>query len=209
MKKFAILLSVALILLVVIVVYDNADLSNDEPTLSATEAATIPTGRECVEHSSEAVVSQWAACAICEAKEGKSFGAHCETWEDVVSLAGFDKYSYELAVTEYDNWVSLDLTFDYAEQFTDDKWVCDFMCDSYLAFVGISWFTWNQSSVETPDKFQKFAVIMLEFPGGSVVCTTQASYSPIGISTRLFVDEESLNKFRIERIYNLFFKSVD
>ena len=154
----------------------------------------------CVDHSSEAVVGPWGKCDICEAMEGKSFGTQCETWEDVVALAGFDKYSYEVNVT---------LTFDYAEQFTDDMWVSNFMCDSYLAFVGISWFTWNQSSVETPDKFQKAVGIILDFPGGLMVCNTQISYSPTGISTSLFVDEESSNKFRIERIYNLFFKSVD
>lgn len=162
----------------------------------------------CVEHSSETVFSPWGECNICEAMDGKSFGTQCETWEDVVALAGFDEYSYELSVTDYDTGVSLDLTFEDSEQFSDNDWVCDFMCDSYLAFVGINCFAQNQSSVEVPDKFQKFAVIKLDFPGGSIVCTTGASYSPVGISTSLYVDEESPNKFMIERIYNLFFKSV-
>lgn len=163
----------------------------------------------CEEHSSEAAYSQWGACAICEAMQGKCFGTQCETWEDVVARTGFGKYSYELSVTDYDNGVSLDLTFEDSEQFSDNDWVCDFMCDSYLAFVGISCFAQNQSSVEVPGKFQKFAVIKLDFPGGSIVCTTGASYSPVGISTSLYVDEESPNKFMIERVYNLFFKSVN
>lgn len=200
MKRFVILILSATILFTMV----GCNIGSENQDTPETESDA------CVEHSSElAAWSFQGECKICEAMEGKSFGTQCETWEDVVALAGFDKYSYEVNVTEYDNGISLDLTFDDAEQFTDDNWVCDFMCDSYLAFVGLSWFTWNKSSVEAPNKFQKFVVIMLEFPGGSIGCTTQACYSPIGISTSLFVDEESSNKFRIERIYNLFFKSVD
>lgn len=165
----------------------------------------------CMEHSSE--LAAWSfrgECKICEAMEGKTFGTQCETWEDVVARAGFDKYSYELNVTEYDNIVSLELTLDDVEQFTDDSWVCDFMCDSYLAFVGISWFTQNKSSVVTPEKFQKHFVMQLDFPGGTISCQPDEYLreSPIGIATRLYVDEESPNKFMVERLYNLFFKSV-
>lgn len=164
----------------------------------------------CEEHSSEVVFSKWRACTICEAMEGKSFGTQCETWEDVVACAGFDQYSYEISVTEYDNGVSLDLTFEDSEQFADNDWVCDFMCDSYLAFVGISWFTQNKSSVVAPDKFQKYFVIGLNFPGGTIVCQPDDynRVSSIGILTRLFVDEDSPNKFMVERLFNLFFKSV-
>ena len=175
----------------------NQDVSETEPDV-------------CVEHSSEAVFSQWGECDICEAMEGKSFGTQCETWEDVVALAGYDKYLYKLSVSEFENYVLLVLTFDETEQFADNDWVSCFMNDSYLAFVGISWFTQNKSSVVAPAKFQTDTLIRLDFPGGSIVCQTDDYfiYSPIGIKTGLFVDEESPNKFMIERLYNLFFESV-
>ena len=182
----------------------GCDLGSENQDVSQTESDV------CEEHSSELVFSPWGECNICEAIEGKSFGTQCETWEDVVALAGFSEYSYEFSVSEYENVVIITLTFDENGQFTDNDWVSWFMHDSYLAFVGISWFTQNKSSVATPDKFQKYVLVNLEFPGGEISYQPDDyfTFSPIGILTRLYVDEESPNKFMIERLYNLFFKTV-
>lgn len=176
----------------------NQDISETEPDV-------------CVDHSSE--LAAWSIggdCKICEAIAGKSFDFQCQTWEDVVTCAGFDEYSYKLNVTEHDNIVSITLTFDDTGYFSDNNWVGNFMSDSYLAFVRISWFTQNKSSVATPDRFQKYFVIKMDFPGGTIICLPDEYFreSPIGITTRLHVDEESPNKFMVERWYNIFFKSV-
>lgn len=204
MKRIAIVLSVILIVFTLITACGNRDTSIGEFA-----SGTVSSEAGCVEHSSEAAYSQWSECTICEAMSGKQFTSQCETWEDIVARSGFDKYSYELTVEETDSIVMLSLTFEDAEIFSDDEWgVHYFMRDSYLAFVGISSFTQNRSSVDVPIEFQKFVIIKLDFPGGTVVCTTN-DYTPLGISTSLYVDEESPYKFKIERVYNLFFKSVD
>ena len=165
---------------------------------------------KCVEHSSEAIYIPVGECCICEAMSGEAFASGCDTWEDIIRCAGFDKYSHELSVHDSDNGVDLFLTFDVGELFSNDEFgVHDFMKDAYLAFIRISWFTQNMSSVEAPLKFQKFAVIKLDFTGGTLVCTTN-DYTPLGISTSLYVDEEELvHKFKVERVYKSFFKSVD
>ena len=205
MKRFAILLSVALILLVVIVVYENTDLVNDEPTLSTTAS----TEAACVEHKfSEATFISPRKCEICEATEGEPLSMRCETWEEVIALAGFDEYSYELSVTDCDNCILLTLAFDDSDHFTNEDSVSNFMLRSYLVLMEVTWFTQNRLSVETPDRFQIDTLISLDFPGGSITCLPVDTYSPIGFTTSLHVDEDSPQKFMIERLYNRFFESV-
>ena len=176
----------------------------NDPGIGVTESD------ECVEHSSEAVYSPWGECEICEAMSGKVFVSQCDSWEDIIRCSSFDKYSYELSVNESDNLVYLSLTFDVDDLFSNNEYgVHYFLKDAYLGFISISWFTQNLSSVEAPLKFQKFAVIKLNFTGGTIVCTTN-DYTPLGISTSLYVDEEELvHKFKVERVYKSFFKSVD
>lgn len=196
----------AVIILAVTIVFTSVGCSfdSDNRKVSETEESV------CVEHSAEAVVSMWGACEVCEAMAGYAFGTQCETWDDIVAIAGFNEYSYELSVSDRENIVVMTLTFSDVEKFSDEDFVRRFMRDSYLAFVGISWFAQNKSSIVTPDKFQKHFVIRLYFPGGTIVCQPDDynRVSSIGILTSLVVDEDSPNKFRVERLFNFFFNSV-
>ena len=205
MKRFAILLSVAFILLVVIVVYENADLSNDEPTVSATE---IPTGTACEHVFSEASFIRPRTCEICKAAEGEPLCMQCETWEEVVALAGFDEYSYDLQVMDSDNHVILYLTFDDLSLFTTEDMANDFMLRSYLSFISISWFSQNRLVVTTPETFQVDTSIRLNFPDGSITCMPIDNSSRMGFTTMLSCKEDSPNKAVLESAYNRFFSTV-
>lgn len=210
MKRLAILISVALILLVVIVVYENTDISNTEPAPSTTASTTVSTEAACVEHKfSEATFTSPRKCEICEVTEGEPLCAQCETWEEVVALVGFDEYLYELQVmdSDSDNHVILYLTFD-DDLFTTEDAAYGFMLRSFYACVGISWFSQNRLGVTTPNVFQVDTSIRLNFPDGSITCMPVDNSSRMGFTTMLSCDEESPNKHIIESAYNRFFNLV-
>lgn len=208
MKRFAILLSVALILLVVIVVYDNADLSNDEPALSATEATTMPTGTACEHVFSEASFIRPRTCEICKATEGEPLCMQCETWEEVIACAGFEEYSYDLQVMDSEDLVILSLTLDDNSLFATEETANRFMLRSYLSFIEISWFSQNRLGVTTPETFQVDISIRLSFPDGSITCVPVDNSSRMGFTTMLSCKEGSQNKAILERAYNRFFSTV-
>ena len=209
MKRFAILLSVALILLVVIVVYENTDISNTEPAPSTTASTTVSTEAACVEHEfSEATFISPRKCEICEVTEGEPLCMQCETWEEVVALAGFDGYSYDLQVMDSDDHVILYLTIDDATLFATEETTNNFMLSSYLAFISISWFSQNRLGVTTPDVFQVDTSIRLNLPDGSITCMPVDNSSRMGFTTMLSCDEESPNKSILERAYDRFFNLV-
>lgn len=208
MKRFAILLLAALVLLLVIVVCENTDLSSSDPGLSTTESTTASTGATCNHVFSEASFITPRTCDICKATEGEPLCMQCETWEDVVALVGFDEYSYELSVTDNNNSILLTLAFDDSDHFTNEDSLNNFMLSSYLVLIEVTWFTQNRLNVETPDRFQIDTFVSLDFPGGSITCLPVDTYSPMGFATALYVNEDSPQKFMIERLYNRFFELV-
>lgn len=212
MKSFAILISVALMLFAVITSYENADISSDEHTSSATTSTTAPTEPAgCVDHVfSEATFMTPRKCKNCEATEGKPLCAQCDTWEEIVACAGFEEYSYELQVmdSDEDNHVILYITITDDGLFDTEDSTCSFMLQSFFAMYGISRFSQNKLDVTTPKRFQVDTSIRLNFSDGSLTCMPVNGRYKLGFSTMLSCNEDSPNKYMIENAYNNLFSTV-
>ena len=208
MKRYAILLLVALVLLVAIVVYKITDQSGGDSGVSTTKSVTVSPGVACRHVFSEASFISPRTCDICKATIGEPLCMQCETWEEVVASAGFDEYSYELQVMESEDQVILYLTFEDTNLFTNEETVNNFMLRSYLSIISISWFSQNRLTVNTPDVFQVDTSIRLNFPDGSITCMPLDNSSRMGFTTMLSCEEDSQNKSILESAYDRFFSTV-
>ena len=210
MKKIAITLSViiAFILLVVIIVcIEPEQATNGSP--KATTPSTTEAVATCAEHDFiDATFISPRKCKICEATEGEPLCVQCETWEDVVALAGFDEYSYDLQVIDSSDNVILFITINDFDLPETEEGINNFMLNSFLSFLRISWFSQNRLTGNTPELFQVDTSIRLNFPGGNITCMPIGTRNGFGFSTMLSCEDDSPNKQVIENAYDKFFQSV-
>lgn len=205
MKRFTI---VPLLFTMVFTMIGCANTSESEPVLTSSTATTESKG--CVEHDfSEASFISPRKCNICEVTEGEPLCVQCETWEDVVALAGFDEYEYDLQVMDSEDHVILYMTIDDDSLFATEDNANNFMLSSSLAFTCISWFSQNRLGVTTPEIFQVDTSIRLNFPDGSITCMPIGDRYGYGYSTMLSCEEDSPNKYMMQKAYNQFFESVN
>lgn len=209
MKKLAIVVSLAVILFVVIIVLENTDMSINNPNTNTTEPTSTPTGATCVEHDfSKATFISPRKCKICDVTDGEPLCMQCETWEDVVALAGFEEYDYDLQVMDSTGSVILYITINDANLFATEDTANNFMLSSYSAFQCISWFSQNRLDVTTPKMFQVDTSIRLNFADGSLTCMPIDNRYRTGYSTMLSCEKDSSNKYTLEQAYYRFFKLV-
>ena len=204
MKRIAIAL---LLVAMVFTIIGCSDRSESKPVSTPVTTNPITTESEaCVNHDfAEASFISPRKCKICEMTEGEPLCVQCETWEEVVALAGFEEYTYDLQVMGTEDHVILYMTIDDDSLFATDNAIYDFMLESYSAFFGISWFSQNRLGVTTPEMFQVDVSINVNFPGGSLSCMPIENRYMTGYSTMLNCDKELPNKSKVESAYNYFF----
>lgn len=204
MKRFAIVL---LLLALLFTMIGCADTSEINPvSIPATTNTITAESEACINHDfAEASFISPRKCKICEETEGEPLCLQCETWEEVVALAGFEEYIYDLQVMGTEDHVILYITIDDDSLFATDDAIYDFMLESYAAFFGISWFSQNRLGVTTPEKFQVDVSIDVNFPGGSLICMPIENRYGTGYSTMLNCDKELPNKSKVESAYYFFF----
>ena len=179
------------------------------PTATTENTPTVESNL-CVNHNfSEATFISPRTCEICEMTEGEPLSAQCKTWEEVVTLAGFEGYAYDLQVFDSEEHVILILTFDDASLFATEEVANNFMLECFLAFMSISWFSRDRLLVTTPEVFQVDTSIRLNFPDGAITCMPIGSPYGMGYSTMLSCEEDSPNKYLVQKAYNQIFESVD